>query len=155
MWHAADALAGYAYRLVWDGRLVAGFRGLAAPPRTVRAIGTVTAPLVSAPVAGAQSKYEALTLTAGVSRDAEFARWASTLSNFGAAPRLDAVLGIFDSRERVVRVLRLHRVWISKFQGTDLNADGNDVAIDSLTLEHEGLELESDDDGDDDHRSRP
>jgi phage tail-like protein len=52
-----------------------------------------------------------------------------------------AIVLLDDSRTPVLRWL-LRNAWIAKFEGPSLHASGNEVAIESIELAHEGLELE-------------
>ena len=122
-------------RVCWDGRSVAGFStasGLAGA-------GDVVTPRERSDVSGAarsafRARRDAITLQRGVTHDAEFERWARD------GQRRDITVELYDETGRRAIVWRLTRGWISKYQGPDLDATGNDVAIEELTLEHEGLE---------------
>jgi phage tail-like protein len=46
-----------------------------------------------------------------------------------------------DQRTEVLR-WNFHNGWISKWEGPTLNAESNEVAMESIEIAHEGLELE-------------
>jgi phage tail-like protein len=43
-----------------------------------------------------------------------------------------------------VIVWKVKRAWPVKIQGSDLKADANEVAIETLEVAHEGLEIQND-----------
>jgi phage tail-like protein len=85
-----------------------------------------------------QHKAGRLTLQRGAVDGAAFKQWQSA----GAAARRRVTLVLYDEAHRAVRRWHLTSAWISKFTGPALKASGNDVAIESLELTHEGLATE-------------
>ena len=51
-----------------------------------------------------------------------------------------AIILLDDSRTEVLRWF-LRDAWIAKFEAPDLDASGNEVAIETIELAHEGLDL--------------
>ncbi|MEL7148540.1 MAG: phage tail protein, partial [Bacteroidota bacterium] len=41
-------------------------------------------------------------------------------------------------------VWKLKNAWITKLQSTDLKADGNEIAIESIEVVHEGMTVQND-----------
>jgi phage tail-like protein len=83
-------------------------------------------------------KYANVTLKRGVVNDAAFQQWRAA----GPAARHRATLVVYDAAHRPLRRWQVVNAWISKYESPPLNARGNDVAIDSLELAHEGLGVE-------------
>jgi len=59
-----------------------------------------------------------------------------------AANRRGATIVLLDAAHQPAARWHLANAWISKIVGPSLNATGNDVAIESLELTHEGIEPE-------------
>lgn len=101
-----------------------------------------------------QTEYEAITLERGVTHDMQFEQWANKVWNFGAGLgaevslkdfRKDLVLEICNEAGQVALVYRLFRCWPSEFTAfPDLDASASAVAIQSLKLENEGWERDTD-----------
>jgi phage tail-like protein len=128
----ADPYKNFRFRVKMDGRIVAGFAkvsGLQWPP--VRS---------SAP-------FKAITLQQGVTHDAAFEHWASAVSNRQANTRRQAdkknvVIEALNEGGRVAKVYVVSHAWVSKYQGApNLDASANEVAIELIELEHDGLTL--------------
>ena len=67
-------------------------------------------------------------------------RWAEWLATSGASTRT-LVITLFDERRQPVSVWTVANARPVKMEGPGLNATGNEVAIESLELTHEGIEL--------------
>lgn len=95
------------------------------------------------------TKYEPITLEAGVTHDTAFEDWANLVNNFegDAAMSLkdfrkdQIVLDVFNLQGVKVLSYIIHRCWVSEFQALpELDASGNAVMIQTLTLQNEGWE---------------
>ena len=53
--------------------------------------------------------------------------------------RRDVNIKLLDEEHKPIITWSLSKAWPSKIQSTDLKADGNEVAIETMTLVHEGL----------------
>ena len=136
--------ARYALRVVWDGDAVAGVT-------RVRGLGQLTELVTvhegsdpgSFRVIVGPTKFEPVTLERGVTRDDAFARWTQEMQQSGTAPpRKDVRIELHDRERRITVVWRLKNALPLKYQAPDLNAASSDVAIEELTLAHEGLTLD-------------
>jgi phage tail-like protein len=97
-----------------------------------------------------QTKYEPITLERGVTHDTEFEKWANKVWNFGAGLgaevsladfRKDIIIDVFNEAGQKVLSYRVYRCWVSEYQALpELDASGNAVAIQTMTLQHEGWE---------------
>ena len=55
--------------------------------------------------------------------------------------RRDVTIRVFDEEHQPVISWAVSKAWPSKITSTDLKADGNEVAIESMELVHEGLSI--------------
>lgn len=95
-----------------------------------------------------KTKYDAITLTAGVSHDTTFEDWANlgnsyngdggtSLKNF----RKNITIDVFNEADQKVLSYNVYRCWVSEFQALpDLDASANAVMIQTIKLENEGWE---------------
>jgi len=51
------------------------------------------------------------------------------------------VIEVYDETGTLSKAYRVHRGWVSKYEASDLKAGANEVGIESLTLENEGVEV--------------
>lgn len=95
-----------------------------------------------------KTKYDAITLTAGVTHDTTFEDWANLVNNFqgDAAMSLKSfrkpiTIDVFNEANQKVLSYNIYRCWVSEFQALpELDAMANAVAIQTIKLEHEGWE---------------
>jgi phage tail-like protein len=139
----------YSLRVVWDGEQIAGVR-------RVRGLGRLTElvtvhdgsdPNASRIIVG-PTKFEPVTIERGITRDDAFEKWAQAMQQ-GArpAPRKDVRIELHDDERRITVAWTLRGAIPIKLEAPDLNAAGNDVAIEQLTLAYEGLERDDPPDG--------
>ena len=91
------------------------------------------------------TKYSDITLKRGTFLgDFEyFELWKKTfMFQEGKAQfRRDINIKLLDEEHKPIITWALSKAWPSKIQSTDLKADGNEVAIETMTLVHEGLTI--------------
>lgn len=95
-----------------------------------------------------KTKYDAITLTAGVTHDTTFEDWAALVNNFqGDASmslknfRKNITIDVFNEADQPVLSYNVYRCWVSEFQAlADLDASANAVLIQTIKLENEGWE---------------
>jgi phage tail-like protein len=95
-----------------------------------------------------KTKYEPVTLTAGVSHDTTFEDWANLINNFqGDASmslknfRKNITVDVFNEADQKVLSYNLFRCWVSEYEALpDLDASANAVMIQTIKLENEGWE---------------
>jgi phage tail-like protein len=89
-------------------------------------------------------KYSNITLKRGVfAGDNEFFNWMNTVK-MNTIERRDITISLLNENHEPVMVWKVKNAWPSKIQSTDLKADGNEVAIESMELAHEGLTIQND-----------
>lgn len=85
-------------------------------------------------------KYPNVTLRRGLTQSHELYDWWMTVVNGNLQRRHVQIVLLDDARRDVLR-WTLQEAWITNFEFGDLDAEGNDVAIETIELVHERLEL--------------
>lgn len=89
-------------------------------------------------------KVSNLTLKRGVADgDNEFFQWLSTVK-MHTVERRDLVISLLNENHEPVMVWNVTRAFPIKVEGPSLKSTGNEVAIESIELAHEGLEVKND-----------
>ena len=89
-------------------------------------------------------KYANIALKRGTfASDNEFFEWWKTGALLGDVERRDVTISLLNEAHEPVVVWKVKRAWPIKVTATDLKADGNEVAIESMELVHEGLVIEN------------
>lgn len=86
-------------------------------------------------------RHGRLVLRRGIAGDLTLWQWIRALTQ-GALDRRDVAVVLLDEARNPVLTWRLRRAWPAKLEGPRLDAQANEVAIETLELVHEGLELE-------------
>ncbi|MBX3644274.1 MAG: phage tail protein [Rubrivivax sp.] len=89
----------------------------------------------------ALSKPVAITLKRGITQDKTLWAWWKNILN-GTADRRNVTIVLLNERREAVLRWHAESAWISKIEGPALKASGNEVAMESVELTHEGVELE-------------
>ncbi len=88
-------------------------------------------------------KFSNVTCKRGiVNADNEFFDWLSTI-RLNKVERRDVIVSLLNESHEPVMVWKLHNAFPVKIEGPQLKAAGNEVAIESIELAHEGLELQN------------
>ena len=88
-------------------------------------------------------KFSNITLKRGTFQgDNEFFDWFNTVS-LNTIERRDLTLSLLNEAHEPVIVWKIKNAFPTKVQSTDLKADGNEVAIETLELAHEGLVIQN------------
>jgi len=72
----------------------------------------------------------------------DFFNWINTIKN-NTVERRNIVISMLDENHAPIRVWKVKNAWPCKFVSSDLKADGNEAAIETLELTHEGLVIEN------------
>jgi phage tail-like protein len=84
-----------------------------------------------------------LTLKRGVfAGDNEFYAWWNTVA-LNTVERRDITISLLNESHDPIVVWKVKNAWPTKVTSTDLNASGNETAIETLVLTHEGLTMEN------------
>jgi phage tail-like protein len=84
------------------------------------------------------TKYSNITLKWGLTDDRELYDWHRQVVK-GDVRRKNGSIVLLDSQGNEKVRWNFFRAWPTKWDGPDFNAEGNDVAIESLELAHEGI----------------
>ncbi|QTA89107.1 phage tail protein [Desulfonema magnum] len=134
---------------------VAGVTNVSALSRSIEAIsfrdgGGDSVPS-SCPSPGLAS-FEPLTLSRGMTKDGTFHAWAMALdpvngydeSEGNANIRKDITIELCNDKGDTVLKYRVYDCWVSQYQALpDLNSTDNAIAIQTLTIQHEGFQRET------------
>jgi phage tail-like protein len=85
------------------------------------------------------TKYSNIVLKWGITDDMELYQWHRDAVQGTLERRNGSIVGLDRQGQEVVR-WNFFNAWPSKYDGPDYNAEGNDVAIETLELAHEGVE---------------
>lgn len=89
-------------------------------------------------------KYSNITMKRGTFRnDNEYFEWWNSVQ-LNTIIRRDITISLLNEEHEPVVVWKIRNAWPTKVQSTDLKADGNEVAIESMELVHEGLTVQND-----------
>jgi len=84
-------------------------------------------------------KFGNITLKRGTfDSDNDYYEWWNTVK-LNTIERRDMTISLLNENHEPVMVWRVKNAWPSKVQSTDLKSDGNEVAIETLEIVHEGL----------------
>ena len=90
-----------------------------------------------------QRKFSNITLKRGTfATDNQFYLWFNTVS-LNTIERRNLTVSLLNENHQPVVVWKIKNAWPTKITPTDLKADGNEVAIESLELAHEGLTIQN------------
>jgi phage tail-like protein len=150
--HRFDPYKGHKFRIKWDGKYVAGLSKCSALKKTTEMTEWREGgdPSTSRKIPG-KTKYEAVTLTSGITHDDTFEKWANLVNNYqGDAAmslknfRKDLTIDVFNEANQQVFSYHVYRCWVSEYQALpELDASGNAVMIQTIKLENEGWERDS------------
>jgi phage tail-like protein len=85
-------------------------------------------------------KYSNVTLKRGFTRNLELWEWYAAVAR-GEAVRRDGAIVLQDEAHQDVLRFEFVKGWINKIEGPHLSATGNEVAMESVELCHEGLTI--------------
>jgi phage tail-like protein len=98
-----------------------------------------------------KTKYDAITLSAGVTHDPTFESWANLVNNFQGNSsmslknfRKNIVIDVFNDEDQKVISYQVFRCWVSEYQALpELDAAGNAIMIQTIKLENEGWQRDT------------
>jgi len=152
--HRFDPYKNFKFRVIWDGRPVAGVSKISALKRTTDVIEHREGkdPSISRKSPG-MTMFESITLERGVTHDTEFEKWANKIWRPGHSPgtevsladfRKDIIIELYNEAGQVVIAYKVYRCWVSEYQALpDLDANETLVAFETITLENEGWERDT------------
>jgi phage tail-like protein len=88
-------------------------------------------------------KYANVTLKRGVfASDNDYFNWWNTVA-LNTVERRDVTVSLLNEKHEPVMVWKIKNAWPAKIASTDLKADGNEVAVESIELAHDGLTIQN------------
>jgi phage tail-like protein len=147
-----DPYLGFRFKLKWDGQYVAGLNKCSALKRTTEVTPWYEGGNSSGPIQiPGKTKYDPVTLEAGVTYDTTFEDWANKVNNFQgdassslATFRKNITIEVYNTEGTKILAYNVYRCWPSEYQALpQLDASGNAVMITTLKLENEGWERDS------------
>ena len=88
-------------------------------------------------------KFSNITLKRGTFKgDNDYYNWWNTVA-LNTIERRDVTISLLNEAHEPVVVWKIKNAWPVKVQSTDLKADGNEVAIETIELAHEGLTIQN------------
>lgn len=86
-------------------------------------------------------KFGNVTLKKGSMRsDNQFWDWFNQIK-MNTIQRVPVTISLLDEQGKPTMVWTLSKAWPTKITGTDLKAEGNEVAIETIEIAHEGLTI--------------
>ncbi len=153
--HRFDPYKNFKFRVIWDGRPVAGVSKISALKRTTDVIEHREGgdPNISHKSPG-MTMFAPITLERGVTHDTEFEKWANKVWRLGQSSgtevsladfRKDMIIELYNEAGQVVIAYKVYRCWVSEYQALpNLDANESLVAFETITLENEGWERDTD-----------
>ena len=86
------------------------------------------------------TKYTNIVLKRGYTADRSLWNWMQSVLN-GQVVRASMTVTLLDAGRQPVLQWTVKEAWPCKYQGPILRAEGNDVAIETIEICHEGIEL--------------
>jgi len=150
-----DPYKQFKFRVKWDGRYVPGILRVNGLHRDTQVIelrdGGASGTTRRVP---GKTTYEPIVLERGRTHDTAFEQWANKVWNLQAAPgnppspsdyRKDIIIELYNEAGQLTMAFRVYGCWPSKYSPIQsLDADSNDLAIESMVLEHDGFERDYD-----------
>ena len=88
-------------------------------------------------------KFANITMKRGVFKsDNDYFNWWNTVS-LNTIERRDVTVSLLNEAHEPVMVWKIKNAWPTKIASTDLKSDGNEVAIESIELAHDGLSIQN------------
>ncbi|MDD1753720.1 MAG: phage tail protein [Methanotrichaceae archaeon] len=146
-----DPYKNFKFRVKWDGRYVAGVSKISPLIRTTEIIERPdeTDPNKINKAPGSTS-YKSIVLYRGVTHDPEFEAWANKVWDFSLGNtteedfRKDITIELYNEAGQLAIAYKVYDCWVSEFQALpELDANGNAIAIQTITLENGGWERDS------------
>jgi len=148
-----DPYRNFKFRIKWDNKYVAALSKMGALKKTTEVVefrdGAQNSTVYKMP---GKTKYDPITLEAGLTHDQTFEQWANLVNNFQGDPLMSLknfrkpliIIEILNEQGSVALVYKVHNCWVSEYQALpDMDANGNAVAITHIKIENEGWERDA------------
>ena len=153
--HRFDPYKNFKFRVLWDGRAVAGVSKISGLKRTTEVVQHRDGREPnSTRLSPGTTTFQSLTLERGLTHDTEFEDWATLVWNLQSTPgseaslkhfRKDISIQLCNEAGAVVLGWKVYRCWVSEYQALpDLDSNANAVAIEKIVVQNEGWERDKD-----------
>jgi phage tail-like protein len=142
-----DPYLGFRFQIKIDNQSVAGLNKCSALKKSTEVMAWYEGGDASGPhqIPG-KTKYDPITLEAGVTHDTTFEEWADKVNNFQgdaamslASFRKNISIEVYNTQGKKVLAYNVFHCWVSEYQALpQLDAGGNAVMISTIKLENEG-----------------
>jgi phage tail-like protein len=151
--HRFDPYKNFKFRILWDNKPVMGVSKVGALKRTTEVVkhrsGGENSIDHKSP---GRTSYEGISLERGITHDLEFEKWANMVHTYEgdsmmalAGYKKELTLEVMNEKDQVALRYFLHACWVSEFTAVpDLDANANAIAIESMKIELEGWERDTD-----------
>lgn len=151
--HRIDPYKNFKFRVLWNKKTVAGVSKVSPLKRTTEVVkyrdGGDNSHDHKTP---GRTSFDAITIERGITHDVEFEKWANSIHSWSGDAKMDLVgfkreltLEILNEKGHVAIRYFLHGCWVSEFTAVpELNANANAIAIESMKIELEGWERDTD-----------
>jgi phage tail-like protein len=138
-----DPYLNFNFRVEIDSLEVAGFSEVQIPEGRIEAVAYREGadPGSAARLLPGRLEWEPVVLRRGFAGDPALFQWWNDLVQGNLSRRNVAIVLLDEQRREIARWL-VRRAWPSKWVGPDLRGLGNEAAIETLELSHEGVELD-------------
>lgn len=151
--HRYDPYRTFKFQVVIDGQTVAGLSKMSALKKSTEVVDWRFAgdPSHVRKLPGGTS-YESITLEAGLTHDLQFMELANRVNNIDGDGgmsllnfRTNVIINVMNLQGAVALSYKVFKAWVSEFQALpDFDANSaNTVGIQTLTLEHEGWQMDT------------
>jgi phage tail-like protein len=148
-----DPYQNFKFRVIWDGRVVAGVSKVSALKRKTNVVSHREGNDLSTPRhSPGRTEFDPITIERGITFDLEFEQWANLVyTTAGDAAvslakfRRDILINVLNLQGVVVKSYRVFRCWVSEFTALpDLDSNANAIMIEHIVLQNEGWERDPD-----------
>ncbi len=87
-------------------------------------------------------KYSNLTMKRGYTQDKNLWTWYTNIMN-GVPDRRNVTIVLMNEQRQPVLRWHAENAWVNKIEGPSFKAGGNEIAMESVELVHEGLTIET------------
>jgi len=89
-----------------------------------------------------QTRWENIVLKYGMSSDTYMIEWRNEILNDQFAARRNASIIVLDNDLSELRRFNIKNAWPVSYEGPGLSAAGSDLAVETVEIAHEGVEVE-------------
>jgi phage tail-like protein len=89
-----------------------------------------------------QTRWENIVLRYGMSSDTYMIEWRNEILNDNFKARRNASIIVLDNDLSELRRFNVKNAWPVSYEGPGLNAASSDLAVESVEIAHEGVEVE-------------